>query len=397
MRRARPVLATAAVLLLAACGSAAGSREPNWKPAPSVSNEPHLPQIEPALPTPAGPPGSGSTSPQSSPADPNSPSQQPTPNPSGSSNQDPNVVAKNLAAPRGIAVLPDATALVGERASGRIVRVQPQPNQPVTTVRTLTGLDTAGGGGLLDLTLSPTYTEDNLVYAYITTKTDARIVTFTLKGPVTTVVAGLPKIDGRILFDSKDLLYIESKGKVLRVSDIGRPAPDNPTPSSPTWAPSASDPAGLCTNVPAAGGTGTPPPDGPAPMLQVRPGTSGPGEVSLVAPDEQPPAELSTLPAGTTDPGDCAIYDNALYVTSLDGQNLLRATITGTGDKLAVGKWNTVLKPKQYGRLLTVTAGPDGSLWLATSNKDGHGKPVADDERIIRIMASGGGQEGSKA
>ena len=82
---------------------------------------------------------------------------------------DPAVVAKHLTTPVGITIMPDNTALVGERTTGRIVRVQPQPDRPVRTVRVLHGLSTAGGGGLLDLAVSPNYREDNLIFAYVTT------------------------------------------------------------------------------------------------------------------------------------------------------------------------------------------------------------------------------------
>ena len=41
---------------------------------------------------------------------------------------------------------------------------------------TVPGVDTAGDGGLLGLALSPTYAEDGLVYAYLSTATDNRVV-----------------------------------------------------------------------------------------------------------------------------------------------------------------------------------------------------------------------------
>ena len=46
---------------------------------------------------------------------------------------------------------------------------------------------------------------------------------------------------------------------------------------------------------------------------------------------------------------------------------------------------------KKYGRLRTVVAAPDGALWLSTSNRDGQGRPKPVDERILRIVPTGGG------
>ena len=106
---------------------------------------------------------------------------------------DPAVVAKHLDAPVGLTMMPDNTALVGERTTGRIVRVQPMPDQPVRTVRVIPGLSTSGGGGLLDLAISPNYREDNLIFAYITTPKDNRVIAFTLKGPITPVLTGIPR------------------------------------------------------------------------------------------------------------------------------------------------------------------------------------------------------------
>ena len=37
-----------------------------------------------------------------------------------------------------------------------------------------------------------------------------------------------------------------------------------------------------------------------------------------------------------------------------------------------------------------MVAGPDGALWLTTRNRDGHGKPIAEDDRVIRISPSDG-------
>jgi glucose/arabinose dehydrogenase len=42
----------------------------------------------------------------------------------------------------------------------------------------------------------------------------------------------------------------------------------------------------------------------------------------------------------------------------------------------------------EFGRLRDVVAGPDGNLYVLTSNQDGRGRPVSGDDRMIRVNAS---------
>jgi glucose/arabinose dehydrogenase len=42
-----------------------------------------------------------------------------------------------------------------------------------------------------------------------------------------------------------------------------------------------------------------------------------------------------------------------------------------------------------YGRLRDVVSGPDGALYVATSNRDGRGRPHRGDDRILRIVETG--------
>jgi hypothetical protein len=39
----------------------------------------------------------------------------------------------------------------------------------------------------------------------------------------------------------------------------------------------------------------------------------------------------------------------------------------------------------EYGRLRDVVEGPDGALYLATSNKDGRGRPNAGDDQLLKL------------
>lgn len=407
MRRALVPLAGVLCAVLTACGSTRTPQAPDWQPSPAgqpVEGSPGA-RLEPILPLPTGGANRSSTS---------APNPSASPSKSGRSGkptkQDPLVVATKLASPVGIAVLPDRTALVGERTTGRIVRVQPVAGQPVTTVRTLPGVDGSGDGGLLDLILSPTYSEDSLIYAYVTTRTDNRVVAFTLTGDITPVFTGIPKgrtgnvgrlrwqPDGSLLVGTGDTgrpaLAQDPRslaGKVLRLTDIGRPDPRNPNHTAVfTTGHHVVD--GLCRV------------SGSATVLEVETGAPGnPDKVNVLAvgddygwpsPSGIQHDPLVTMPPAYRGPGDCAVANNRLWIASRDGRALVSAPITGAGPTLGVGKFSPSLL-KRYGRLRTVVAAPDGALWLTTTNRDGRGKPVADDERVIRYVPqsdSGGGQ-----
>jgi glucose/arabinose dehydrogenase len=400
-RSCRTLLVSAGVVVglvgLAACSTADASSNahPTWVPQQSTAPE--------QIPTPA-PPSNAETPPTAGSA-PSEPGQQsppsgsqatPGPSPSTSNGKgtgDPNVVATKLTAPTGLTLLPDGTALVGERTTGRIVDVQKTAGQPVKIVRTLTGLDPSGGGGLLDLALSPSYAQTGLILALVTTLRDTRVLQFTATGPVTTLISRIPRgtvnntgrllvlANGDILIGTGDAGHAalasdasSLAGKVLRIDDLGAPAPGNPTATSTVFTSGLANVNGLCLN--STLGTISAVQAGRVDrMFPIAAGTTLTVAASTV------------LPAGIGGVGDCAISSNSLYVTGRNGQDVFRATLDAKGKP---GPFTGLLK-KKYGRLLTVVAATDGSLWLTTTNKDGHGKPVAADERVLHIMPSGGG------
>jgi glucose/arabinose dehydrogenase len=376
----RALGAVAVAVLLTGCSAAASELTPKrtWVPKPEGP--------PPAEPGPQLPGEPGGQAPTEGPQGPQAPGQP----------DDPGVVATGLRLPWGLVVLPNNTAIVGERASGRILRVQPR-RAPAKQVMRIGGIDASGDGGLLDLALSPGYREDGLIFAYITTKTDNRVVRFELGGKVTPVLTGIPRgktgNGGRLAFSPDGLLYVGTgdagkpaqaadlrslAGKVLRITTFGRPAPGNPNPVSPVFSHGHHSVAGLCLD-----GRGRPyDAEVGSATDEVNQLTGGddygwPDTAHRSAATE--PAR--TLPPETTDPGGCAIIERGMFVAALRGARVWVLPLDGNG---AVGTPRAVLAGT-YGRIRTVVAAPDGALWLTTSNRDGLGKPVPQDDRVIRI------------
>ena len=392
----RPAVWLAAVAALAVttgCNGGAAGSTPTWVPQPNYqgNNDPKPQLPGPQLPAPSDPGSSSAPAPAPPPG-----ATRPTPNTPAT---DPNVVATKLNQPTGLVVLPDGTALVGERTTGRILRVQPEPGRPATVVQRL-AVDGTGDGGLLDLAISPTFDEDGLVYAYLSTATDNRVVHFSLGSQPSAIITGIPKgrtgNAGRLAFDATGALLTGTgdagrpalaaatsslAGKILRTSDIGRPLADNPVPGSAVFARGLRSVDGLCVDprtglriAISAGAAGV-----PDEVNVIRPGADygWPGN----EPASVPPAR--TLPAASTGGGGCALAANQLFVATSTGRSLAVGSVT----RSTVGTFNSSLQNK-YGRLATVVAGTDGALWLTTRNRDGRGTPVADDDRVIRISPS---------
>jgi glucose/arabinose dehydrogenase len=315
---------------------------------------------------------------------------------SGTEAGDPNVVATGLTVPTGLVVLPDGTAVVGERDSGRLLQVFPD-RAPAEELMTVPGLDTSGDGGLLGLALSPTYPQDGLLYAYVTTPTDNRVVRFPIGGTPNPVLVGLPKggthNGGGLTFSPDGSLFVGTgdtgtaplaqdpaslAGKVLHVDVFGQPV----DPTGPVYARGYSDVTALCVG----GDTG----GGPA-LFATDDSATGDDELDPVTVNGD--AGWPTAGPRSADPllqvpgpeggfAGCTVAGSTVYVGSLDGQRIrlvqLDAT-AGAGDPQD-------LLAGQYGRLRTVVADPEGALWVTTSNRDGIGTPADDDDRVLRIV-----------
>ena len=383
-RTTRGLLAAATALLLTGCGAADALRpDPTWVPQAEGPPPADLPQ----------PPPSGAAPRPGQPGEPGGPD--------AGTEDDPNVVATGLTVPWGLAVLPDGTALVGERTTGRLLQVQPQ-RAPARLIRTIGGLDTTGDGGLLGLALSPEFARDGLVYAVLTTRADNRVVRFSLRGSITPVLTGIPRgrtgNGGRIAFGSDGSLYVGTgdtgvpalaasraslAGKVLRVTTFGRPAATNPDPASPIWSIGHGALAGLCLSGADQAYTTEPASATADEINRVERGRDygWPGDTRAGA-----AAADRTLAAARGGVGGCAVLERGLFVATTTGQRLYALPLDSSG---RAGPPADFLAGA-YGRLRTVVAGADGALWLTTSNKDGAGRPTPQDDRVIRILPPAG-------
>lgn len=367
-----------AVAVLGGCADFpdSGRREFREKPEIGANAGPQPEVPEPGVPLP-GEPGQ--------PPGPHGP----PPPPEGCTDFDPVVVATCLDPVSAVAVLPGGeAAVVAERATGRVLRVE--RGQPPTVIATLP-VD-AAGGGLLGLALSPSYAEDELLYAYLTTSADTRVVRVVPGDAPKPVLTGIPRAasgnTGALALDGQGALLVATgdptraagpgslAGKVLRIDPFGAPAPGNTDPTSPVIAGGLRSPGGLCTD-PVAGSTYVTDRDGARDLLfRVRPGQPL-GAAAWTWPDRP----------GVTG---CSAAPGVLAVTLTDAAGLyvLRTTPEGA----FTGQPRTVLQGV-YGRLTAATLGPDGLVWMGTANKAG-GTPVSSDDRVVRIPPPTGGGSG---
>ena len=399
-RTARRLAAGITAILVLATSCADFSNEPV-----AFTDKPTLTAAEPTPIDPDRPSGPRASESESSPGS--------TPEPSGSEPpadpckpSDAAIIAACLDTPWGLAVLPNGTsAVVGERKTGRLLVVSaptPGSEQPdPVEIAKIPDLDSTGGGGLLGVALSPSYAEDGLIYLYVTTATDNRILRMAMDDKPKAIFTGIPKGDehngGRIAFGIDGFLYIATgdagdpqtaadpkslSGKILRIDEFGNPVGDDETDKakqSPVFAFGLTDPTGLCL-LP-TGRIGVIEPAKAADVLiQV---TSGA--------DLQREDGLWSFPHADGGAVDCASDQAVITATSLDGKLATSLTLTETG---AFKGQPEVLLEDEYGRLLTAATGSEGLTWMTTSNKDGKGEPTESDDLVIVVPNTSGEQGG---
>ncbi len=350
-----------------------------WRPKPEVGAQagpqPQVPGL-PRAPAP-GPPGP----------------------PNGCTDPDPAVVATCLAPVSAITVLPGGqAALVAERTTGRILRVE-KGVAPLEVA--VLDVDAENGGGVTGLALSPSYVEDELIFAYVTGPDGSEVVRVAPGDAPKAVVTGLPAgsngdvgalaldgdgdSDGAILVatgDGGDAAAAADPGslagKLLRVDTSGAPAAGNPDPTSPVVASGLREPVGMCTDR-ASGTTWVT-------------DTDEAGDVLRKLVPGQPVGTPAWTWADRPGAAGCVVVQGRVQVALTDRAEMFALTL-GPGEEF-VGQPRTI-PLERYGRVVPAALGPEGVVvWLGTANTEG-GVPVSSDERVFQLfeVAGGGGQD----
>lgn len=314
------------------------------------------------------------------------------------------VLLTHLEVPWDIAFLPDRTALLTLRDSGEVRHVSAD-GRTATSLGTVPGVVAEGEGGLLGVAVSPSYASDHMVFLYLTSADDNRVVRARVDGTrltdVTPVLTGIRKSSfhngGRIRFGPDGYLYVGTgdagdtaraqdrdslNGKILRITRDGKAAPGNPF-GNRTWTYGHRNVQGLAWTASGqlyASEFGQDTWDELNRIVAGRdygwPVVEGFGHDARYA---NPVAVWSTADASPS--GIAVGPDGAVWMAALRGEALWRVTVDGTDARAP--------QPERFlhgddGRLRDVTVAPDGSLWVLTSNTF-RGTPAADDDRLLRV------------
>lgn len=308
-------------------------------------------------------------------------------------------VATGLNVPWGVAFLADASALVSQRDKAAVVRIGADGD--VDDLGTVPGLATGGEAGLLGIALDPD--DDGVLYAFVTTSSDNRVVRMSLDGgrlgspdPILTGIAvGGRHHGGRLLFAPDKTLFVSTgdagdgalaqnrdslNGKILRITRDGKAADDNPF-GNRTWTYGHRNVEGLAFDVDGrlwASEFGEKTSD--ELNLIRRGGNYGWPQVEGTGGGDDLVDPLATWGTDEASPAGLAVARSTAFLGALQGECVWAVPLDG--EKAG--------EPKRFldgfGRIRNVVAAPDDSLWVTTSNTDGRGNPkAAGDDRILRV------------
>jgi glucose/arabinose dehydrogenase len=332
-----------------------------------------------------------------------------------------------LEVPWSIAFTSPTRMLVTERP-GRVRVVEDGVLAPAP-ILVIGDVEAKSESGLMGMTLAPEYATSKFVYlayAYdVPGGTRDRIVRYRDDGTSfsgrTVILEDIPSARNhagcRLRFGPDGKLYVTTGdaterqiaqdmkslgGKTLRLNPDGSIPADNPFPGSPIYSYGHRNSQGLDWQPTTGlqyqtehGPSGFDGPGGGDEVNLVEAGKnygwpvvhhkdSAPGMVSPLL--EYTPAVAPS--GGSFARGDALpSFRGDFFFATLRGERLIRVRFDPNNPRQVLE--TEELFRDVYGRLREVVFGPDGALYLATSNRDGRGRPRPGDDRILRVVEAG--------
>lgn len=317
------------------------------------------------------------------------------------------ILADKLEIPWSLVFLPDKSILFTERP-GRLRLITPSGALILTPVATIKDVKAIGEGGLLGVVLHPNFAKNHYLYLYYTysgseSRTLNKVVRFVYadnhlsdeKIILSDIPGSANHNGGRLKFGPDGFLYITTgdsqapslaqdksslAGKILRVTDEGRPAAGNPFDNE-VYSYGHRNPQGLAWDE-----TGQ--------LWETEHGSSAGDEINLIEkggnygwPEIRKNESKSGMHAPVLTSGDDTWAPSGLvyvkpylYFAGLRSNLLYRYGPTTT-------KLDPFLRG-EFGRLRDVVLGPDGLLYLSTSNMDGRALTHLSGDKILRLDPS---------
>jgi glucose/arabinose dehydrogenase len=279
-----------------------------------------------------------------------------------------------------------------------------------------------GEGGLLGIALDPNFPNSPYIYLYYTYEGEKlwnRVVRYKFENwtlvdqkilidkiPAATIHNG-----GRIKFGPDGKLYITTgdatqrdlaqdinslAGKILRINPDGSIPEDNPFPNSPIYSYGHRNPQGIdwFNNLMFSSEHG---PSGELGYAHdeinfiIKGANYGWPIVVGISNDKRFKNPILDTGEETWAPSGISFYKGNIYPELKN--KLLVATLRGKHLRIIEIDFKEIKVLNHYailsnllGRIRDVVEGPDGYIYIATSNKDGRGIPALDDDRIVKLI-----------
>lgn len=327
------------------------------------------------------------------------------------------VIGEKLSIPWAIDISDEGKIYFTER-SGSIRVIEDGKLNPQALIIFRPPFISQGEGGLMGIALDPNFSQNHYLYVMHSYQEGNRIYNRVVRLVEKNNKASIDRIiidnipgsqfhnGGRIKISPDKKLYITTgdaqnpqlaqdlsslAGKILRIELDGSIPNDNPFPNSPVYSFGHRNPQGLAWNSKNV-------------LYSSEHGQTAHDEINIIQPGanygwplvqgDETSTEILTqkplihsneetwAPSGMTFVNQ-GPWQDKLLVATLRGQQLLVISLNDNGT--VVKNMESWFK-NEYGRLREVVQGKDGSIYIATSNRDGRRNPDVSDDRIIRLV-----------